>query len=76
MLVCFPIITQEPLDRFASNFNASRETHENVLNFEILESLLLTGKIANIIIYDHTRVSGRTNYDLTTLGTQASYLIK
>ena len=32
LLFC-PIITQEPLDRFASNFNwGTRETHRNVLS--------------------------------------------
>ena len=48
-----PIITQEPLGRFASNFDGwTQENNENILK----------GNLAQIIIYDQTRVNGGSNF--------------
>ena len=58
LTVC-PIITQEPLDRFASSFDwGTLESHSNVIN------MVLPGmrKIDKIVIYDQVRVNGGSNY--------------
>jgi len=56
VFVC-PIITQEPLDRFASNFDwKTRKNHGNLPSG--------SGKMAKIVIYDQARVNGSGNYTL------------
>ena len=60
-LFVYPIITQEPLDWFALNFDyGTRESQGN----EILSWVgrLLAGKIAKIVIYDQVRVTCRSTY--------------
>ena len=53
-LFVFPIITQEPLDRFVTNFNwGTRERHGNIfkLGLEILGYMdRLSGRIAKILL--------------------------
>ena len=61
-----PIITHEPLDRFASNFDwRTRENHEIVLNMEILSWLgqLWKGKLDKIVDQDQTRVNGGSMFE-------------
>ena len=65
LFVC-PIITQEPLARWVSNFDwGTRESNGNVLCLE---------KIGKIVIYDIGLVNGGTNYDSSgaTLGFHAN----
>jgi len=73
-LFVYPIITQEPLDWFALNFDyGTRESQGN----EILSWVgrLLAGKIAKIVIYDQVRVTCRSTVTLTLLGSQTSIYI-
>jgi len=66
MFVCL-FITQEPLDRFASNFigELGRATGMFLFFFKILSWVgrLLSGKIAKNVIYDQVRVNGGSNYE-------------
>ena len=71
MSVClfvYPFIPHEPLDQFASNFTRGtrkREPREcSKLGLDILSLVgFLLGKIANLVIYDQSRLNGWSNYE-------------
>ena len=63
-LFAYSIITQEPLEWFASNFDlGTREGHGNCFEIFNWHDILLIGKIAKIVIFDNARVIGGINYD-------------
>ena len=62
----YPIITHEPLIRFASNFDCvTRENHVNVLIawFSKLNVTTFVGKIAKNLILNQVRVNDGNTYD-------------
>ena len=66
LFVC-PILTQEPLDRFAAHLDwGTRKIHGNALS-------LILNWVDPLLIYDKERVNGGTNNDVT-VGSQASII--
>ena len=72
VVICFclfvcPIITHEPHDQIAANFdlwNSGEPGECSQFSFEILSGVgrLLQGNIAKIVFLDHTRVNGGSNW--------------
>ena len=52
------IITQEPFDRFASNFD-----QETQRNHGMFSGSTFIGKKTKLVIYDQARVNGCSNYE-------------